>query len=229
MITLRRSEERGYHRTTDHETYHSFSSSPCRDSDALGFRRLRALNDDRFSPGSALSIDAPDDVEVLSFVLDGRIETSGLGAGGELFPGDLLRERALGHDALSTSIGDRAHLVQIWLRANGPIRTNRSERRNFSADMRRDRLHLLASADGRDDSIPLQSDTDVWSGTLSPRQTLIHPLGADRDAWVQVVQGSVRINGALLTQGDGAALSGEDQIELCAAKDSEVLVLDMGA
>jgi hypothetical protein len=88
-------------------------------------------------------------------------------------------------------------------------------------------LHLVASKSGRDDSIHINQDTDLWFAKFSGGETVTHELKAKRHAWLHVAEGNVELNGNLLAAGDGAAVSGESKLELVGKGKAQVLLFDL--
>ncbi|MUL36632.1 hypothetical protein [Gloeocapsopsis dulcis] len=91
-------------------------------------------------------------------------------------------------------------------------------------------MRLLGSRDGRDGSISIHQDVNLYTAVLQEGETVSHALADKRVAWLQVVRGAVHLNDQMLTAGDGAAIAQESQITLQgASNDSEVLLFNMAA
>lgn len=88
-------------------------------------------------------------------------------------------------------------------------------------------LHLVTSKTGRNGSIPIHQDADLWLAKLEPGQATSHSVAKGRHAWIHVAEGEVSINGEALSGGDAAAVSGESILQLTASKPSQILLFDL--
>lgn len=228
MIAIRRAEERGRAGRGSATSYLTFSCEQYQDPEHTGFRALRAINEDVLTAGAAVSHEAGESMDMLSCVLEGELDLVREDGGRErLGAGRLLRTRAASCGFTPTN-RQPARVLQVWMRpANSARSPRKTEQLSLPTEERRGKLRLVASPDGRDDSLALQQDTFVYSSVLQPGDRLERALPADRHAWVQVLRGVVEVNGHLLTAGDGAALSGEECLGLFARQDSELMVFEM--
>jgi redox-sensitive bicupin YhaK (pirin superfamily) len=89
---------------------------------------------------------------------------------------------------------------------------------------------LVGSRDGRDGSITIHQDIDLYATLLQNGEAVSHRFATGRVAWVQVARGSVQLNEQTLTAGDGAAIVEEAEITLRGnSDDAEVLLFEMAA
>src|SRR5207247_3136272 len=89
------------------------------------------------------------------------------------------------------------------------------------------KLHLVTSKTGRDGSIAIHQDADLWLAKLDAGNQVTHKLAPGRNAWIHVAEGEVSLNGKKLSGGDAAAVSEEGALELSASKPAQVLVFDL--
>lgn len=233
MIRVRKSDERGHF---DHgwlDTFHTFSFGHYRDAEHMGFRSLRVINDDIVAPGMGFSEHGHQDMEIVSYVVSGALaHKDSAGHQGLLYPGDVQRMSAgtgIRHSEFNGSREEPVRLLQIWILPDRKGHEPRYEDRKFPESERRDALRLIVSRDGREGSLDVHQDAEIRAGLLSAGARVAHPVGAGRHAWVQVVSGSLTVNGATLGQGDGAAVSDERSLEIVAGDGgAEVLVFDLG-
>jgi quercetin 2,3-dioxygenase len=232
MMLVRRSDERG---GGDHgwlRTRHTFSFADYYDPRWMNFRALRVLNEDVVEPGHGFPRHSHRDAEIVSLVLEGSLEhKDSLGSGSVIRPGDVQRMSAgtgVSHSEYNPSKSERLHFLQIWFLPDRQGYAPSYEQRAFSEEQRRDRLALLASNDGREGSVTLHQDADLYMGTLTPGKELDHDLASGRYAWVQVTRGRVRAFDQELGAGDGAAIGEERKIALTALEPSEVVLFDLG-
>lgn len=231
MITVRRAEARGRSDAGWLDSRHTFSFADYYDPGQMGFRTLRVLNDDRVSPGSGFGTHPHRDMEIVSYVLEGALEhKDSMGNGSIIRPGDVQRMSAgtgVTHSEWNPSRTEIVHFLQMWF---VPARRGIApgyEQRSFEPAELRDRLRLVASHDGRGGSVTLCQDAALHVTRLSATQSVRHESAPGRHAWVQVASGSIDLNGVLLCEGDGAAVSEEARLDLRATTNAEVLVFDL--
>jgi redox-sensitive bicupin YhaK (pirin superfamily) len=231
MLTIRRAEDRGHF---DHgwlDTRHTFSFAEYRDPAHMGFRSLRVINEDRVQPGRGFPTHSHRDMEILSFVLSGRLaHRDSLGTGSVIAPGDVQRMSAgtgVTHSEMNGSDAEPVHFLQVWIIPERAGIAPGYEQRRFEETEKRGRLRLVASRDGADGSLTVHQDVRVLSGLFDGAETASHRLAPGRHAWVHVVRGQVRVNGEALKAGDGAALSEEPELRLGGGTAGEVLVFDL--
>jgi redox-sensitive bicupin YhaK (pirin superfamily) len=231
MITLRRSLDRGHF---DHgwlDTYHTFSFGEYRDPRHMGFRVLRVINEDRVAPGAGFPMHPHRDMEILTYVLSGRLEhRDSLGHGAVIQPGTVQYMAAGGgilHGEFNPSPTDPVHLLQIWILPERRGLAPRYEQREFPAANEAGAFRLLASRDGRDGSIRINQDAALLAATLQDRQQATYTLAPARHGWLQVLRGTIALGGHTLAAGDAAALSDEPAIAIRAGGAAEVLAFDL--
>jgi len=228
MITIRKAADRGHF---DHgwlNTYHTFSFADYYDPAHMGFQQLRVINEDRVQPGRGFGTHAHQDMEIMTYVLEGALaHKDSMGNGSVIRPGDVQRMSAgtgVTHSEHNASQADLVHFLQIWILPERRGIAPGYEQKAFAEQEKRDTLRLIASRDGREGSITIHQDVDVYATVLGPGKAVRLALRPERHAWVQVARGSVTLNGTPLQQSDGAALSREAEIELIAAAPAEALV-----
>ena len=232
MITVRPAGDRGHF---DHgwlDTHHTFSFADYHDEAHMGFRALRVINEDRVAPGQGFGTHPHRDMEILSFVLSGKLaHRDSTGGGGVLAPGEVQRMSAgtgVSHSEFNGSADEPVHFLQVWLLPDRRGHAPSYEQKAFPEAARRGRLTLVASPDGAEGSTTLHQDARVYAAALDDGQRAALPLGAGRHGWVQVARGEVAVNGLVLKAGDGAALSGEPSVALAGrGPGAEVLVFDL--
>jgi redox-sensitive bicupin YhaK (pirin superfamily) len=231
MITVRPTSERGHVARGWLDSYFTFSFADYHDPRHMGFRSLRVINEDRVQPGTGFGMHPHRDMEILTYVLEGALEhRDSLGTGSVIRPGDVQRMSAgtgIVHSEANPSSSEPVHLLQIWILPERAGIAPGYEQRAFPEDERRGRLRLLASRDGREGSLTIHQDTELYATLLAAGESVTHHLRPDRHAWVQVARGAVTLNGKPLRAGDGAAVSDEEVVTLSASEGSEVLLFDL--
>ncbi len=231
MIQVRKSNDRGRANHGWLDTRFTFSFADYFDPQHIHFRTLRVMNDDRIAGGGGFPMHPHEDMEIVTYVLEGALQhRDSMGNGSVIKPGDIQYMSAgtgVTHSEFNASSTEAAHLYQIWMFPEKKGLKPVYGQKNFSDAEKRGKLRLLVSPDGRDGSVQIRQDNDLYATVLGPGQTVKHELKPDRHAYVQVARGSVTLNGAQLETGDGAAISSEKALELTGVQDAEVLLFDL--
>jgi quercetin 2,3-dioxygenase len=231
MLTLRKSQERGY---ADHgwlKSYHSFSFADYHDPRHMGFGNLRVINEDRIAAGTGFGTHAHRDMEIVSYVLDGAIaHQDSLSNSSSIVPGEVQRMSAgsgVRHSEFNHATDKTTHFLQIWILPDRQGIAPGYEQKAFSAADKRGTLKLVASPDGRDGSVTIHADASMYAGLFDGAERAELALDNQRLAYAHVVCGSVNINGQALAAGDAAQLSGESRLVIDHGHEAEVIVFDL--
>lgn len=231
MIQIRKSDERGHANHGWLDTRFTFSFADYDDPKHVHFRTLRVMNDDRVAGGGGFPMHPHRDMEIVTYVLEGALEhRDSMGNGSVIKPGDIQYMSAgtgVTHSEFNASETEPVHLFQIWMFPERQGLKPAYGQKNFSEAEKRGKLRLLVSPDGRDGSVKIRQDNDLYATVLGTGESVKHALKPERHAYVQVARGSVTLNGKRLEEGDGAAISDEKTLELTGEKDSEVLLFDL--
>ncbi len=234
MFTIRRAEERG---RTDFgwlDSRHSFSFGHYYDPDHMGFGPLRVINDDRVAPGAGFPAHPHGDMEIVSYVLDGALaHKDSLGTGSVIKPGDVQRMSAgtgIRHSEFNASKTEPVRFLQIWIIPEAEGIAPGYEQKTYPAEQKRGKLRLVASRDGREGSVTIHSDVDLYAALIGQGVGVRHTFGRGRIGWLQVARGAALLNGAQLHPGDGAAIDAAGDVTIAGASaDAEILLFDMAA
>ena len=231
MIAIRKSAERGHF---DHgwlDTFHTFSFGDYYDPGHSGFRSLRVMNEDRVAPGMGFPMHGHRDMEIVTYVLSGALQhEDSLGHGEVLRPGELQHMTAgsgIRHSEYNPSTTEPVHLYQIWLLPRMQGLSPRYEQKAFDAAGRANQWQLVASSGGDGGSLAIEQDARIFLATLDLDHKLTHELAPHRHAWLQVLRGSVELDGTILTAGDGAAISEQRRFEVSALQPAELMLFDL--
>ncbi|MBK8534005.1 MAG: pirin family protein [Candidatus Competibacteraceae bacterium] len=233
MSILRAAAERGRANHGWLDSAHSFSFSSYYDPQHMGFGPLRVINDDRIIPGAGFDTHGHQDMEIVSYVLEGALaHRDSLGTGSVIRPGDVQRMSAgtgIQHSEFNPSQTDPVHFLQIWIIPDRAGYPPSYEQKYFGAAEKRGRLCLVASCEGRAGSVTLHQDVDLYAALLDGEDVTEFDLREGRLAWIQVAQGEMCVNGQLLSEGDGLAIDESGWLRLEGAQTAEVLLFDMSA
>jgi redox-sensitive bicupin YhaK (pirin superfamily) len=232
MLTRRRAVERGRTDWGWLDSRHTFSFGEYHDPAHEGFRALRVINDDRVKAGAGFGTHGHRDMEILSYVLEGGLaHRDSMGTGSVIRPGEIQFMRAgtgVTHSEFNESKVEPVHFLQIWIVPNRRGLPPAYAQQPYDRERARKELVLLASSDGRADTIRLQENVDLYVTLPGPGERRVHELASGRHAWVQVAKGAILLNGTGLDEGDGAAASQESRLEIEGREPSEILVFDLG-
>ena len=233
MMSLRRAEDRGRADFGWLDSRHTFSFGEYHDPAHMGFGPLRVINDDRVAGGGGFPAHPHRDMEIVSYVLKGGLEhRDSLGTGSVIRPGDVQRMSAgtgIRHSEFNASKSEPVHFLQIWILPERRGIAPGYEQKSFSAAEKQNRLRLVGSRDGREGSVTVHQDVDLFATLLSAGASLTHDLAPGRIAWVQVAQGEAKLNGQQLGEGDGVAIEANGTLSFTGTAEAELLLFDMAA
>ena len=234
MITVRSGSDRGKANFGWLDSRHTFSFGNYYDPAHMGFGTLRVINEDKVTPSQGFSTHGHRDMEIISYVLSGELaHKDNIGNGSIIRPGDVQRMSAgtgILHSEYNASDTEPVHFLQIWVLPEQTGIEPGYEQTYFAPAEKQGQLRLVGSRDGRDGSVTIHQDLNLYAAKLSAPETVTQAIAPGRVAWVHVARGAVNLNGHDLTAGDGAAVSDEAMLTLTGSgDDSEVLVFDMAA
>ena len=231
MIKIRRSEERGRTKLNWLDSRHTFSFGDYYDPKHMGFSHLRVINEDRVVPGAGFPTHSHRDMEIITYVLEGALaHKDSTGTSSVIRVGDVQRMSAgtgISHSEYNASQTEPVHFLQIWIVPNKTGLAPGYEQRAFPLNEHRDTWTLIGSEAGRDGSVTVHQDVDVWAARFSPGEQSSFPVKPSRNIWTQVARGAVTLNGTTLNAGDGAATSQEEILEVKTVEAAEILLFDL--
>ncbi len=233
MLTVRKSQDRGY---ADHgwlKSFHSFSFADYYDPQHMGFGNLRVINEDRIAPGTGFGTHGHRDMEIISYVLSGELaHKDTMGNVKAIPPGDVQRMSAgtgVQHSEFNHAKDQTTHFLQIWIQPNVTGIPASYEQKTFDEADKRGALRLVASPDGAKGSVTIHADAALYAGLFDGAESATLPLAPAHKAYVHLVRGELQVNGTPLTAGDAALIDREQRVELAHGKAAEVLVFDLAA
>ena len=230
MITTRNSTERGHAEHGWLDSYHTFSFADYHDPKWMGYRSLRVINDDLVMPRMGFGKHPHRDMEIITYILSGQLaHEDSMGNGRTIGAGEfqyMAAGRGVQHSEQNPSGTEAVHLLQVWIMPDENGVTPRYAEKSMK-DAATGALHLITSKSGRDGSITIHQDADLWLAKLDAGESVKHVLAPGRHAWVHVAEGEVTLNGQPLTGGDAAAISDESALSLRGVKSSQVLLFDL--
>ena len=231
-VNIRPARSRGHANHGWLDSHHTFSFADYYDPRHMGYGPLRVINEDRVEPAEGFSTHGHRDMEIISYVIDGELaHKDSRGADSVIRRGDVQAMSAgtgIRHSEFNASPVAPVHFLQVWIMPEEHGAAPRYDQKTFPDAEKRGRLRLIASRDGRDDSLTIRQDADVFASLLNKAEAVRHKPGNDRKVWVQIVSGDADINGVEVHAGDGAAIEDEAVVTVTSLKDSaEILLFDL--
>lgn len=234
MITIRKSEARGRGDRGWLKSHFTFSFADYHDPAFMGFRSLKVMNEDTIAPGQGFGPHAHRDMEIITFVLEGRLAHRDSMSGSHTVGPNEIQTMSAGdgvvHSEFNASETEPVHLMQIWIEPAAEDLTPTYQQVAIPPEQKRGRLHLLAGpakGNGKPATV-INQDARLYVAELGAGETVKQALGPDRHAWVQVMRGQASLNGQTLEEGDGAAVSGEGELSVTGSgAGGEVLLFDL--
>lgn len=231
MLAVRQGQDRGQANFGWLNSRHTFSFGHYYDPEFMGFGPLRVINEDQVQPGRGFDTHGHQDMEIISYVLEGEMaHEDSMGTGSVIRPGDVQRMSAgtgVRHSEYNASKTDPLHFLQIWILPERNGLEPGYEQKAFSDEDKSGQLRLIGSRDGRKGSVTIHQDVDLYATTLGNDDSVSYRLPEGRKGWVQVARGEVQLDGRSLSAGDGVAIEGPRTIALTSQAASEVLLFDM--
>jgi redox-sensitive bicupin YhaK (pirin superfamily) len=231
VIKIRRSLERGATDLGWLKSFHTFSFGHYLDTNHMRFRSLRVINDDRIIGGAGFETHQHNNMEIISYVLEGALEhKDSTGTSSVIEPGEVQVMSAgsgISHSEFNHFKDQETHFLQIWIM---PDRKNESpcyQQKRFDETDLKNRLHLIGSNDGRDGSLLIKQDVRLYLGKFDGDSSLNYSISENHHTWIHVAEGELSINETVLMTGDGLAASEEKELRLKNTKQATVLLFDM--
>lgn len=230
MIIVRKSDDRGHFDQNWLKTYHTFSFGEYQDENHIKFRSLRVINEDRIAPEKGFSIHTHKNMEIITYIIEGQLaHMDDMGHSSIIHTNGVQKMSAgsgVKHSEYNHSKIDWLHLLQIWIIPDKLELNPEYEHRYFSGEEKRNNLHLIASPDGRNDSLKIHQKASIYATILETGNKIIFPH-SNRYTWIQVISGELCVSNVILNAGDGVALKDEETIELNAIKECHFILFDL--
>jgi len=233
MITVRKSEERGH---ADHgwlDSYHTFSFANYHDPAHMGFRSLRVINQDKVEGGRGFGAHAHRDMEILTYVLAGKLAHKDSMGHTELLGPNEIQKMSAGsgvvHSEFNGLEDETVRFFQIWIEPKTRGTKPNYEQLAFAPEEKQNKFKLLASPVTTEGAATINQDAKVSVAELEPGKSLDYELGASRYAWLHVIDGDVSVNGTTLKAGDAVAVEKEPSLVIAGqgTEKSEILLFDL--
>lgn len=216
MYLLRPANQRGHTVTDWLDSYHTFSFGQYFDPNFMGFGNLRVINDDTVAPGKGFDTHPHDNMEIITIPLSGKLKhKDSMGNGSVIKAGDIQKMSAgtgISHSEMNPSKTASVRFLQIWIEPDSQNIEPGYQQKSYPAELITDQLKLIVSPDGREDSITIRQDAELYQCLLNEHKVVTFNIDKKRKAWIQVAAGNVSVNGQILVAGDGLAIVDEEAV-----------------
>jgi len=230
MIKIRKSKERGHANHGWLDSYHTFSFANYHDPEHVGFRSLRVINEDRVAGGEGFGTHPHRDFEIISYVVSGALKhQDSMGHVAVMNAGDVQRISAgtgIAHSEFNNSATEPVHFLQIWLQPSRNGLPPSYAQQSF-AKAPANALTLVCTPEGGSNAIKINQDARLLIGKLAANGALRHSLADQRQAWIQLIEGDLELNGETLSSGDGAAVDRETDLKFASKKGAHFILFDL--
>lgn len=232
MLTIRKSQERGHANRGWLDSYHTFSFANYYDPNFMGFGNLRVINEDRVQPKMGFPTHSHQDMEIVTYVIEGALEhKDSMGNSSVIRPGEVQRMSAgtgVSHSEYNHSDNELVHLLQIWILPEKKGLPASYEQKMYHPEEKIGQLRLVGSRDGRDGSVTIHQDVNLYASLLAAGDKIESEIKRDRLIWLQLIQGQITVNNQGISAGDAVAMVDESTLILSAESNAEFLLFDLG-
>ncbi len=231
MINLRRSKERGFAEHGWLKSQHSFSFANYHDPKHMGFGPLRVINEDWVAGGMGFQTHGHRDMEIITYVMEGALShKDSMGNKAVILPGEVQKMTAgtgIMHSEFNYLKDQTTHLYQIWIEPNELGLTPSYWQKSFELELNKENFILVASRDGRDESILIHQDADLYLSRLKKGESIQYLNNANRKAWIQMLKGRLMINNIEIETGDALSVEEKETLILTAPEECEFMLFDL--
>lgn len=232
MLNIHHAEDRGSSDIGWLKSKHTFSFAEYHDPRYMGFESLRVINEDKVIAGAGFGKHPHDNMEIISYVLEGALEhKDSLGTGSVIQPGDVQRMSAgtgVTHSEYNPSQSEDVHFLQIWFLSKKRNMQPSYEQKSFSREDKLGKLKLIVSPDGTEGSVSINQDVYIYAGILEEdSQNFTYKVKKGYKAWVHIARGALTLNDQHVKAGDGIAIEGSESLTFEKGYHAEVIIFEM--
>ena len=231
MLEILKSENRGSANHGWLRSQHTFSFAEYHNPQYMNFRNLRVINEDYIAGGTGFKMHGHRDMEIITYVVSGSlVHEDSKGNKTVICPGEVQRMSAgtgVMHSEFNREETSDTHLFQIWIIPNKTGVPFSYGQKSFEEDIKNKEIVLVISESGRDGSISINQDADLYISNLKKNRLITFDLKIGRHIWIQVIKGLVVINGEKIATGDALRTSEAQLLNIMAVDDSEFMLFDL--
>ncbi len=230
-MRIRRSDERGHFENDWLNSYYTFSFAEYFDQKHMHFHDLRVINEDVIQPSGGFATHGHRNMEIITYVVEGTVaHTDSMGNSERIKAGEVQVMSAgtgVRHSEFNPDDQSPLKLFQIWVIPNQEGLTPSYQQGEFPTENKLNRLGLIASMDGAENSLKIHQDVRLYASILEPGQSLDWKVADQRAQWLQIIRGQLEVNGTSLNEGDALAVERAGEIQALARQESEFLLFDL--
>ena len=231
MYKILRANDRGKTIIDWLKSYHSFSFGEYYDPTRIHFGPLRVINDDTIQPDSGFPMHQHKDMEIVTVILEGIVTHSdSTGSHGTIKANEIQRMTAgsgILHSEFNSSDNEILKLLQIWIVPNKTGLKPSYEQVQFSHDKMKNNLLNVVSGKKKDGIIYINQDVDIFLSDLDKGKEVKHEQKDNRGVYIQIIEGSVSIEGNILANGDAIEITESNQVIIVAEEKSILILFDV--
>ncbi len=231
MIEVRKSNKRGHTKIDWLDSRHSFSFGEYYDPGNIHFGPLRVMNDDIIQPGEGFPTHPHRDMEIVTIILEGTVKhKDNSGGEGTITVNEIQRMTAgkgILHSEFNASDTEILKLLQIWFIPNKQGLTPSYEQIKFSHEEKKNKLLKVVSGKKEDGIIFINQDAEIFLSDLEKGKIIQYKLSKERGVYLHVINGTINVNDISLNNGDAVKITEEDQINISAAENSNIILFDL--
>lgn len=197
----------------------------------MNFGNLRVINEDFIAGGKGFGKHPHQDMEIITYVISGALaHEDSMGNSSTILPNEVqIMSAGTGvfHSEFNKKTDQETHLLQIWILPKEKQIAPRYDQKSFLSDFEKNDLVLVVSGSGRNGSIQINQDAEIFVGKFSQEKTFEFAPKISNKIWIQVVAGNLKVNDLTLEKGDALAIENENKISVTAQKNSEFLLFDL--
>ncbi|MEO6095702.1 MAG: pirin family protein [Fibrobacteria bacterium] len=152
-------------------------------------------------------------MEILSYVLSGELSHKDSQGNTEVIRnGDVQRMSAgsgMMHSEFNANATEPVHFLQIWIQPDKKGIAPRYEERSFPIEKRKNRLCLIASPGGTEDSLSIEQDARVYATVLDAGAEVSLEVAEGRGVWIQAAKGKISVGHGFSQAKGGMECAGE--------------------
>ncbi len=233
MITIRKANERGYFNNDWLKSFHTFSFGEYFDPKHMHFQHLRVINEDYIAPDNGFPPHSHQNMEIMTYIISGELaHKDDMGNQSIIKSGEVQFMRAgknVIHSEFNPSSITQTHLLQIWILPNEKELTPTYSQQFYSLDDKKNKFCLLADNKGTANVFQIAQNVAIYSSIIEKPSILSYPVESNSHVWIQVVQGTMKLNDINLSAGDGVSIQQEEMtLQFSTDEKSEFLLFHFG-
>ena len=212
------------------KTRHAFSFADYHDPDWMGWRCLRVMNEDWIASGTGFPSHPHREMEIITLVLSGTVAHEDSIGNSGVITQDEVQVMSAGRGIVHSEANpyeEELHLYQIWIVPAKSGVDSRYDQKSYDPAERIGQWQLIVSEAGEGESLTIAQDVRISRRTQMGNSSIENRIRDSRGHWIQVISGSVQLDGVTLESGDGAAIDEVDSYRMDVVEETDLLLFDL--